>query len=141
MSLRSCTTTTDQFGRFRIETDTCGAILGASAPGYHLIGVEGWSGCHDGPGRFEGVRISMQGASTLAFTQQPSSPGDYCRSRPQGRVCLVFEDDYRWLVGESITGSRSGGYHQGNPVSVAIGTHTEFHHVLNTDLVATVKLP
>jgi hypothetical protein len=137
-------TTSDASGRFELHADRCAAILDAQVEAYHVDWVEGWEGlCMSD--RVDGVIIHMQlddePESTLDFVAQPSATSQQCLNRPPGTVCAGYSDGYAWLVTTStIRGSRSGGRYQGQPVEVAIGDQSEFHHVLGTELVAEVSL-
>ena len=65
---------------------------------------------------------------------QTSYAGD-CSILLPGEVCLNFNDGYKWLVYESITGWSSN-----NDVEIAIGTKGEYHHILYSNCIKLVGI-
>jgi len=69
------------------------------------------------------------------FRSRLAYEGD-CRARPQGTVCLLFDDGYLWLIRDSAL--RSELYSCGEQtVRVVLGNRNYYQHVLGTDLVKT----
>ena len=73
---------------------------------------------------------------THDFMHQLPYGGD-CFSRPQGSVCIGFDDGYTWLVFDAIAAWRHERCH-GQQVTVAIGVQGEYHHIVGTDLIKFV---
>jgi len=73
---------------------------------------------------------------TKGFMPQLPYESD-CFSRPQGSVCIGFDDGYRWLVFDAIAAWRYEMCH-GQRVTVAIGVQGEYHHILGTNLIKFV---
>src|SRR5215210_1872207 len=59
------------------------------------------------------------------FYGQPSYQGN-CLLRPQGSICLEYEDHYRWLIFESVVDWRQE-ICDSKAITVAIGTKSEYH--------------
>jgi len=76
---------------------------------------------------------AASGNSTGCFFEQPSYTGN-CLERPEGTVCLGFDDGYLWLVSDAIHGwgVESCG---GSTVRVAYGYEGTYRHILGTNLV------
>jgi hypothetical protein len=72
-----------------------------------------------------------------AYVEQPSCTADCadCKGEPGGGTCLVFPDNYFWLVNDSVVAWESGETYQGKPVQIARGVKADYYHVLGTLLV------
>jgi hypothetical protein len=66
------------------------------------------------------------------WTTQDSYTGD-CNATPPGTQCVIYSDNYIWLVQDSIVGFTF----EGN-IEIAQGLSADYHHTLNTLLVRTV---
>jgi len=84
------------------------------------------------------TEVIVNGESPEEFSQQRSYAGD-CSKRPEGSVCISYEDGYVWLVNDAIIGWRGGGTLQGKKIVVARGRRADYHHILGTQLVK--KMP
>lgn len=78
------------------------------------------------------------------FAEEASADTGDCVDLPADSECLEYDDGFIWLVETpGIQGWRAGRPwgDQFLPTQVAVGLELEFHHVLNTSLVARVRLP
>lgn len=82
------------------------------------------------------VSSGPQVTQNADFISQPSFAGD-CRLRESGTTCVRYDDDYIWLVRDSVLGWRDDTI-DGQPAQVAIGGAAEYQHLLGTDLVREV---
>ncbi|MBT3391789.1 MAG: hypothetical protein HN413_15430 [Chloroflexi bacterium] len=72
------------------------------------------------------------------YVEQPPYSGD-CAQRPENSICLMFQDNYIWLVYDSIIGRRDGGVWEGNSVEIIEGAQADYYHVLWTLFVKEVS--
>jgi hypothetical protein len=91
-----------------------------------------------------GVKVTVElkpeptATTAPAYKERPSYTGD-CNQRKKGTTCLRFNDKYIWLVGDTLVEWASGGTYEGNTVSIARCSRTDYYHVLNTNLVKSVR--
>lgn len=83
------------------------------------------------------VPPTSEPTSAATFVLQPSYSED-CRLRPQGSVCISFSDGYIWLVYDSIIGWSNDESKLGKKVEAALGSHSDYHHILGTSFVKEV---
>ena len=76
--------------------------------------------------------IATPKAMQDAWTTQDSYTGD-CNAVPPGMQCVIYSNNYIWLVQDSIVGFTSEG-----DIEIAQGSLADYHHILNTLLVRTV---
>lgn len=80
-----------------------------------------------------GNLIVVEGAPE-GYTFGPPFSGN-CAHRPPDSTCVHYDDNYIWLVYDSISGWRYEGDWQGLPIQVAMGYSGEYFHILGTDYV------
>ena len=82
------------------------------------------------------------------YVSLPSYAGD-CGSRPDGTICIGFDDGYTWLVNDaqSIDSWSNGGTWDGHAIQVAIGVSSvgglevTYSHILGTNFVKEENAP
>lgn len=112
-------------------TPTLGTEVYTLVTGWNLIG---WLGSASVP---TPTPTPTPKPASEVFREQPSYSGD-CRARPQGSVCISYQDGYIWLVYDSVLGWAERGMVEGRGVVAAIGQRYEYQHVLGTLLVRQV---
>lgn len=73
----------------------------------------------------------------VTWKEQGAYSGD-CINRPEGTVCIKYDDDYIWLVQDSISGWESRD-EDNRKIQVAIGFAGRYEHILDTNLVRLVQ--
>jgi len=87
----------------------------------------------DGSGLIQPPEVPDQGA----WKERTSYGGD-CKNRPEGMVCIEYDDGYIWLVQDSISGWESRD-EDNRKIQVAIGFAGRYEHILDTNLVRVVQ--
>ena len=76
--------------------------------------------------------------NTLGFVEQEPYTAD-CTKRPSGSVCLAFNDNYTWLIYDSVSGWNSeAGFWEGKKIEIAQGSRADYYHIIETHLVKEV---
>lgn len=103
--------------------------------------VDNGHGGSDPSDTINGIPIE---AGDLTVTRSESTPEGYscqlpysgdCLNRPPGSICVEYDDEYTWLVYDSIQGWRYDGDWQGLPIQVAMGFSGEYFHIIGTNYV------
>lgn len=80
-----------------------------------------------------GIPVTTPGIPA-GYQEQSSYTGD-CRNRPQGSVCIGYDDGYIWLVKDTVTGWEERGTWEGKKIVTVLGYNADYSHILGTNFV------
>ena len=84
--------------------------------------------------------LDVGGAKTVKFYERQSNFGD-CDWLPPGAICLIFSDQYKWIVKDYRISSGPIPVGSSNclPVELIRCYYADYYHILGTSLVAIDK--
>lgn len=81
--------------------------------------------------------MNDENGSGIPWQQQKSYEGD-CRARPEGTVCVSYDDGYVWLVNGAIR-SWDERVEDDRRVQVAVSRTGRYEHILGTSKVRKIE--